>query len=196
MQLLTYNNILPVMSNQIISQVAGQLTQDKDLPVWWKSQPLEIPFFDNSRLAIIFSGFEPTEYLDFFKEADGALANFLQLTPADRLSLSDLAYKNCIDFLDAVDVDEADEPLRAIKDKTDIWKFIYPTVLYVTRRPYKEQDMYVQIACECVWEQEHGLQLVFRQGKKLTRISDQDGHLTEADAYGKPDEEDELLSGF
>lgn len=37
---------------------------------------------------------------------------------------------------------------------------------------------------------------MFRQGKKLTRISDQDGHLTEADAYDKPDEEDELLSHY
>jgi hypothetical protein len=56
--------------------------------------------------------------------------------------------------------------------------------------------MYVQIACQCDWEQEHELQLVFRQGRKLTRISYFDGHLTESDAYGKPDEEDELLSGF
>jgi len=52
------------------------------------------------------------------------------------------------------------------------------------------------VACECDWEPEHGLQLVFRQGRKLTRISAQDGHLTEADAYDKPDEEDELLSKF
>ena len=66
----------------------------------------------------------------------------------------------------------------------------------MSRRAYQEQDIYVQVACECDWEQEHGLQLVFRQGKKLTRISDNDGHLTEADAYGKPDEEDELLSKF
>ena len=52
------------------------------------------------------------------------------------------------------------------------------------------------MACECEWEQEHGLQLVFRQGKKLTRVSDQDGHLTKADAYGIPDNEDKLLSAF
>lgn len=54
--------------------------------------------------------------------------------------------------------------------------------------------LYVQVACACEWE--HGLQLAFRQGKKLTIISDQDGHLTEADAYDIPDEDDELLSRF
>jgi hypothetical protein len=99
-------------------------------------------------------------------------------------------------FLDAVDFDRADEPLRQITGKNQIWNFIYPTQIYVTRRPYQAPDMYVQIACECDWEQEHGLQFVFKEGKKITRISDQDGHLKEADAYGKPDEEGELLSKF
>lgn len=48
--------------------------------------------------------------------------------------------------------------------------------------------------CGCEWEEEHGLQLVFKEGKKLTRISGYDGHITAADAYDIPDEQDELLS--
>ena len=184
------------MSNQITSQVLGQLTQDENFSDWWKSKAFEIPFFDNSELTIIYTDFEPEHDKTFLQEADQALTNFFKLNSADRNSISELAYKNCMDFLDAVDFDDADELLREIKDKNEIWKFIHPSEIYVTRRPYKEQDMYVQVACECDWEQEHGLQLVFRQGKKLTRISDQDGHLTEADAYDKPDEEDELLSNF
>lgn len=140
--------------------------------------------------------FEPDHDTTFLQEADLALTNFFKLNSADRNSISELAYKNCMNFLEAISFDEIDQPLREIKDKNEIWKFIHPSEIYVTRRPYKEQDMYVQVACECDWEQEHGLQLVFRQGKKLTKISDQDGHLTEADAYDKPDEEDELLSKF
>ena len=184
------------MSNQIKSQVLGQLTQNETFSDWWKSKAFKIPFFDDNELSIIFMDFEPDHDTTFLQEADQALTNFFVLNSADRNSISDLAYKNCMDFLDAVGFDEADKPLRKIKDKNEIWKFIHPSEIYVTRRPYKEQDMYVTVACECDWEQEHGLQLVFRQGRKLTRISDQDGHLTEADAYGKPDEEDELLSKF
>jgi hypothetical protein len=184
------------MSNQITSKIIAQLIQDNDLSDWWKSEPFEIPFFDNQKLPIIFTGFEPENDNAFIDEADQALTHFLKLTSDDRNAISELAYKNCTDFLDAVDFDEADQPLRQITDKNQIWNFIHPTAIYVTRRPYQESDMYVQVACECDWEQEHGLQLVFRQGKKLTRISDQDGHLTEADAFGKPDEEDELLSSF
>ncbi len=184
------------MDKEIISKIIGQLKQEVNFPDWWKSEEIEIPFFDNNRLKITFMNFEPEFDKTFIDEADQALKNFLKLNTDDRNLISDLAYKNSIDFLDAVEYAEVDEPLRQIKNKNEIWKFIQPTEIYVTRRPYKEQDIYVQIACECDWEQEHGLQLVFRQGKKLTRISEQDGHLTEADAYDKPDKEDELLSRF
>ena len=37
---------------------------------------------------------------------------------------------------------------------------------------------------------------MFRQGKVLTRVSHQDGHLTDADAFDKADSEDLLLSRF
>ena len=182
------------MNTEITSKVIGRLKQTKEFPEWWKSDGVEIPFFDNKKLALTFMDFEPEQDLAFIDEADQALTNFLKLNSTTRNSISNLAYKNCMDFLDAVGFDEADEALRQIKDHNEIWSYIQPTEIYVTRRPYKEQDIYIQIACECDWEQEHGLQLVFRQGKQLTRISSQDGHLTEADAYGKADEDDELLS--
>lgn len=31
------------------------------------------------------------------------------------------------------------------------------------------------ISCECEWENEHGLQLIFKDGKSLTRVSSVDG---------------------
>ncbi|KFC22836.1 DUF6985 domain-containing protein [Chryseobacterium sp. FH1] len=184
------------MKKEIISQIIGQLKQDDNFPDWWKSEEISIPFFENEKLTITFMDFEPEHDKTFIEEADQALRNFLALKTDDRNSISELAYKNCMDFLEAVEYDEDDEPLRQINNKNEIWNFIHPSEIYVTRRHYKDQDIYVFIACECDWEQEHGLQLVFRQGKKLTRISDQDGHLTEADAYDKPDEQDELLSKF
>ncbi len=49
-----------------------------------------------------------------------------------------------MDFLNEVGFDEADEALRKIKDPNEIWKFIYPTEIYVCRRAYQEQDIYVQ----------------------------------------------------
>lgn len=185
------------MNNEITSVILGKLKQEEDFTDWWKSDEFDIPFFGNEKLTITFMDFEPDgDDKTFIDEADKALTNFLKLSMEDRNGISELAYKNCMEFLDAVDFDEADEPLRQIKNRNEIWNFIHPTEIYVTRRPYKDRDIYIQISCECDWEQEHGLQLVFRQGKKLTRISDQDGHLTEADAYDKSDSEDKLLSQF
>lgn len=184
-----------IMSQSITSSIIGSLQQDSTFDDWWRSVPTPIPFFDNQPLEILFMDLDPTVDINFIAKADTALSHFMQLTNQDRFAITELAFQNCMDFLDAVEYDEADEPLHQIKDKNDIWDFIYPSEIYISLR-HKNQEMYVQIACNCEWEQEHGLLLVFKQGKKLTRISPQDGHLTEGDAYGKPDSEDELLRQF
>lgn len=184
------------MSNQITSQVLGQLVQDEQFPDWWKKEEVPVPFFDGKKLPVIFLDFEPEDDSAFLAEADKALANFFALDKSYRESISHLVYKNCRDFLEAIGFDEDYQDMWDIEDKNEIWQFVHPEEIYVSRRPYNDKDVYVQVTCECDWEQEHGLQLVFRQGKKITRVSDQDGHLTEADADAKPDEQDELLSQF
>jgi hypothetical protein len=184
------------MSREIKSAVLGTLKQDTQLSDWWKSEAVEIPYFNNQKLAITFIDFEPDEDKAFVTEADQALAHFLQLTLDDRNAISSHVLKNCLEFLDAVEMDEQDDYLREIVDENEIWNFVEPSEIFISRRNRRDRDIYVQIDCNCEWEQEHGLQLVFRQGKKLTRISGIDGHLTESDAYDKSDEQDELLSKF
>jgi hypothetical protein len=176
----------------MISNVLGKLTQDKDIEEWLYSEKVEVPFFDNQKFTFVFTKCDS----DFVNESDSSIRNFLNLGNDERLKISDLVYQNCFEFLEQIDYDELDKPLWEIKDKNDIWNFVTPTNIYVSKRHRRDCDIYIQVACECAWEQEHGLQLVFRQGKKLTRISDQDGHLTLADAFDKPDEEDKLLSEF
>lgn len=121
----------------------GQLRQDDNFPDWWKSNVIEIPFFDNDKLTIIFMNFEPEHDTTFISEADQALTNFLKLNSTERNAISKLTLKNCMDFLDTIGFDEADEQFRQIKDKNEIWKFIHPTEIYVTRRPFKDQNIYV-----------------------------------------------------
>ena len=107
-----------------------------------------------------------------------------------------MTYENCLDFLEAVDCGDVDGRLRQIKDKNEIWTYVYPKDIFVARRDRRDENIYINLTCECEWEKEHGLQLVFRQGRTLTRISEQDGHLTESDAFDKPDSEDKLLSAY
>lgn len=184
------------MTREITSKIIGPLQQDKQFANWWTSEEIEIPLFNHQKLTITFIDFEPEEDENFIAEADEALERFLKLRVDDRNSISTYAYKNCMDFLELVAFDAQVDALRAIEDKNEIWNYIAPIELFVSRRRWKDKDIYVQIDCECDWDQEHGLQLVYRQGLKLTRISSIDGHLTEADAYDLAEDKDELLSKF
>jgi len=48
------------------------------------------------------------------------------------------------------------------------------------------------IAAECDWEREHGLQIIYRHGCELSRVSAQDGHVTHTDAFGLPEDQDKI----
>lgn len=47
------------MNQKINSEIIGQLNQYDNFPDWWKSIAIEIPFFENEKLAITFMDFEP-----------------------------------------------------------------------------------------------------------------------------------------
>jgi hypothetical protein len=98
-KLSLYANFVSKMSNQIISQVLGQLTQDQKFPDWWKIDSVTIPFFDNVKLPVTFMDFVPEDDKDFVKEADSALNSFLGKSILDRNLISDILYKNCLEIL-------------------------------------------------------------------------------------------------
>ncbi|WP_207784596.1 DUF6985 domain-containing protein [Marinifilum breve] len=180
----------------LISKSIGVLFQDEQFDDWWEAEPREIPFFDNKKMKITFMNLVWKEDSKFIEEADQALERFLLKTELDRKELSEILFKYCIDFLDLVDYEDEDGQLRQILDKNDIWNYVYPQEIFVERRHRRDENIYINLACECEWEKEHGLQLVFRQGRRLTRVSEQDGHLTESDAYDLSDKEDKLLHAY
>jgi hypothetical protein len=155
------------------------------------SEPIPIPFFEDRKIKFIFDGCENDA--NFFSDVDKAISNFLEKNDLERMEISHLVFKNYTEFIEAVGDDKG---LPKIQDEKDVWQFVYPDEIIVTRRHRLDNDIYLQIHCNCEWEIEHGLQIVFRQGKKITRVSSIDGHSTEADAYDKPDSDDELLSKF
>lgn len=184
------------MSLTIVSRVIGVLRQHQEFDDWWEGPSISIPFLDQQNLPITFTGLPADETLDFLLDADAALSNFLSIGMDQRTTMAPHIWQNCKDFLDAIGYEEEDQALWDIKDAHEIWPFVDFRNIYVERRHRRDQDIYISLQGECEWEQEHGLQLVFRQGKKLTRVSQIDGHLTEADAYDKADAQDDLLSAF
>jgi hypothetical protein len=90
------------------------------------------------------------------------------------------AYEND-DFFDEEDLEDM---IPSIKSPSDIWKYVtLGSTLIVSRRYYKDKKIYISLESECEWEPEHGLQIVFKEGKSVNKIGSFDGHLTNSDAY-------------
>ena len=151
----------------LISKIVGQLTQDKHFEEWWNSDLIEIPYFQNKGLKIVFTAAESKEY---FELADIALGNFMQLTISDRESDSSLISEN---YKQNLIFDYT--PKLELKTDNEIWNFVYPSNIILEQN--EKGEVFVLIECNCKWEEEHGLQLVFKNGKELTRVSYCDGGL-------------------
>jgi hypothetical protein len=84
-----------------------------------------------------------------------------------------------------------DDDFKPIESPADVWKCVHlgsqPTV---SRRAYGDKGIYISLECGCDWEEEHGLQIVFKNGLKVNKVGPFDGHLTNSDAYDDESLED------
>ena len=179
------------------SSVLGVMTREEY--DFWISPPLAIPFWNNETVAVTYD-FDPDEDAGFMAEADSALAAFLKLNDAFRLSLSgqvaEFAKLN-IDAWDHDGYEAADEGkwvgLRDLsingkwlddfvegkKKAEDVWRMVgSPLDVYVARNS-RDKAIYVAMRWNCLWDVEHKFQLSFKEGRTLARISAWDGDLTD-----------------
>jgi hypothetical protein len=153
----------------------GTLTQDLDIPEWWESAPVPVPYFSGTPVPFVIE--EEWQGSSYPPPLESAIAAFLALTDDDRIAASEAVDAN---YREAVDDGRSAD--LGVEDPTRIWEHVTPVEVHVRRRPLAERDFYIQIDCNCAWEKEHGLQIVYHHGSELVRVSDQDGHLTEEDA--------------
>ena len=168
-------------------KLLGPLKADPQIPGWLRSEPLKIPFFDDLKLSIVLESPEEADV----KDIEGAISSFLRLGPDDRLAISKYVYANYQKMTGLVD--EEDIGCRIISED-EVWEHVHPSEVFISRRARRDKAIYVSITAECDWEPEHGLQIVYRKGSELVRVSDQDSHLTHADAYDLPEEQDQIVS--
>lgn len=153
---------------------------------WLFSEPMEVGYFPGVKIGVILEEYEADEKREEFW---AALRNFLSLTTADRELASPHVFKNFRDVVEAVGPEDVDVE---ITHPDDVWEHVTPDKIYISRRHRGDRKVYVLIAAECAWEEEHGLQIVYREGDDLCRVSAQDRALTHADAYGLSEEEDRI----
>ena len=161
-----FQQLFAPKDKRTLAEIVGPLKANPDYKGFYESEPVNIPYL-NQKVKITFTKGDDST---FMAGAEVVLKRFLQLTEANRLNDSKLVERN---YQDCVTASGA-QPLT-IKESKDVWKFVTPTNVIIEQNI--NGKFYVSISCQCEWEKTHGLQLVFREGKKLTRASGHDGQL-------------------
>jgi Domain of unknown function (DUF6985) len=163
----------------------GTLKPHPKIRSWLVSEPVSVPYFDGQLLTFTLDGLTEADT----KDAESAVAAFLGLRSDARLAASRYVFQNYRRMVEVVGEDEID---CRIGSPDDVWGHVQPTEIFISRRDRRDMLIYIQITAECDWEREHGLQIVYRRGSELSRVSDQDGHLTHTDAYDLSEDQDKV----
>jgi hypothetical protein len=168
-------------------QPLGNLECDPRIPEWLRSAHTAVPYFGGLPLPFVLRGVknDPTPG-DF----ENALRAFFHLGPTDREQAGHYVFRLYRQFVEAVGEDEFD---FTIPSASAVWDFVTPTEIHVSRRRRRDRLIYVEILAECRWEIEHGLDVIYRSGSTLSRVSEQDGHITTSDAFDFPEERNTII---
>jgi hypothetical protein len=110
-----------------------------------------------------------------------AITSFVSLKPAALAEAEEHIFRY---YLDCKDYYEPGEPGHVdIPGAGDVWKHIQFGGEATVSRRSKDNTVYISLGCNCDWEPEHGLQIVLKDGMRVTKVGDYDGHVTNADAY-------------
>ncbi|TWC76418.1 hypothetical protein FB593_12137 [Rhizobium sp. SJZ105] len=116
-----------------------------------------------------------------------ALASFLALTKADRLSDTRHVFAFYKDYYEEAGRPEwLDAEIGIPESPADIWDHVIPGPVSVEKGRRDDENWYVVMQAECGWDAERGLMMVWRNGATLTRVGGYNGHLTNVNAYADP----------
>jgi hypothetical protein len=168
----------------------GAVSKDAELG-WHYSKPIAVPILGRKCQMVIEGYDEDTNKTEFH----AAIQNFLSLDPAvlkEAESYIFQYYQDCLFNSKAFEQKQG----AAIRNENEIWQQVrLGKQPMVTRRPYGDKAVYVSLECECDWDEEHGLQIVFKNGTKVSKVGPYDGHVTNSDAYGNESLENVVYCG-
>ena len=161
----------------------GTLTLERDLG-WYYSEPMPSATLDGTvgRLVV------DEEHLTDAGDVAAAAVAFLSGDGSALRAASDHVFAYYLDTVREVREQGWDATLPEIAGPAEVWEHVtFGREWHLDRR---DGQVYVSVECECTWEPEHGLQLVFRDGRTITKVGPYDGHLTNAAAYARTGLED------
>lgn len=144
----------------------------------YSSEPISVPVLNGTKCRILVEGYEEDPFVEEIHEA---IANFLASSRDVLVAAEPHIFKYYLDVKANI---EPENEFPSISKLSEIWKFIrLGEEAIVGRRPYGDGGVYISLECNCDWEPEHGLQLVFKNGASVNKVGPYDGHLTNSDAY-------------
>ena len=158
----------------------GTVVEDADLG-WYRSAPIPVPVLGGGPCLIVVDGYDDDPAQEDFHTA---IRNFLALDHSALAVAASSIYAYYRDVTDDVLAAGDDEWHVEISGPEDVLAHVQlGNEPIVVRDSYGDQRVYVSVECECAWEPEHGLQIVFRDGATVTKVGSYDGHLTNSAAY-------------
>lgn len=142
----------------------GELKESGPFDGVWLSSEVEIPYFGGKKF------FFELELQDNLLDEDflSAIRNFFHLTEKDKSEAKQYLFENyqeCVGYWS-----EDDVSIVKIENEQQVWDFLHPDKIGLFRG---DNSVYVVIFAECDWDSEHGLQIVYREGKTLTGVGEQ-----------------------
>jgi len=145
----------------------------------YRSKPIPVLVLGGRKCCIAVEGYDDDPDKEAFHVA---IANFLSLKEAVLKQAESCVFQYYKDLEDAWK--SYCDDFKPIKSPGEVWAHVRlgsePTF---SRRSYGDEGIYVSLECGCDWEEEHGMQIVFKSGLKVNKVGPFDGHLTNSDAY-------------
>lgn len=158
----------------------GPIVEDKY--GWQVNGNVVVPAFGPEEREIFLEDYEPE---DSRREYHRALRNLMRAGPELLTAATADVYRYFCDMNE--ELEPGDPEYLVIERPGDVWQHVQiGTEIVLSRRRGDDPVVYASIECNCDWEPEHGLQLVFRSGLHICKVGAFDGHLTNVDAYADP----------
>jgi hypothetical protein len=158
----------------------GPVVEDTELG-WHRSRPIPVPVLGGTPCVIAVEDYDADPAKDDFH---AAIRAFLALDPSALTAAAPWIYAYYRDVMDDVVAAGDDGYHVAIDGPHDVLEHVrLGTEPLVTRDAYGDRRVHVSVECECDWEPEHGLQVVFREGRTVTKVGPYNGHFTNSAAY-------------
>ena len=152
----------------------GMVTIKNEFGSYYRN-PLPVRVLGEKLCRIVVEGYDEDANKEDFHVA---IANFLSIEPSVLSAVETEVFRYYKDLNDGCWTPEDDEYVT-IDSPSDVWEQVrFGDETVVTGRHNGDKGIYVSLCCECDWEDEHGLQIVFKNGLCVNKIGGFDGHLT------------------